>query len=61
MIAVINSGPLIALAKLNRLNLLRGLFSKIYISRGVYDEVISVGLRKGISDATVAKFFIYGL
>jgi hypothetical protein len=43
MIAVSNSTPLIALAKINRLDLLKDYFGKIYIPEEVYDEVVRRG------------------
>lgn len=41
--AVINSGPLIALALLNRLDLLSALFSEFWIPDAVYQEVALAG------------------
>jgi len=38
-----NPGPLIALGKLNRLDLLAGLFGEVQIPRAVYDEVVNKG------------------
>lgn len=58
MKAVINSGPLIALSKLNLLHLLKTMFQKIYIPESVYNEVVIEGLRKGKQDAKVTKTFI---
>jgi len=43
MIAVSNSTPLIALAKINRLDILKDYFGKIYIPEEVYDEVVRRG------------------
>lgn len=43
MIAVSNSTPLIALSKINRLNLLKEYFDEVYIPEGVYDEVVRRG------------------
>jgi hypothetical protein len=43
MIAVSNSTPLIALAKINQLNLLKDYFGEIYIPEEVYDEVVRRG------------------
>jgi predicted nucleic acid-binding protein len=43
VIIVSNAGPLIALAKIERFELLRKLFSKLYIPQAVYDEVVVIG------------------
>lgn len=43
MIAVSNSTPLIALSKINRLNLLKEYFHDVYIPEEVYDEVVRRG------------------
>lgn len=40
MIVVSNSGPLIALSRINRLELLKHLFRKVYISKETYNEVV---------------------
>lgn len=58
MKAVINSGPLMALAKLNLLQVLKSLFDKVYVPKSVYDEVVLKGLRKGSQDAKAVKVFI---
>ena len=50
-IVLCNSGPLIALGKLNRLDLLTGLFGEVQILRAVYDEVVTQGLTRGEPDA----------
>lgn len=46
MIIVVNSSPLIALCKINRLIILQEQFQKIYISEGVYKEVAIQGKGK---------------
>jgi len=43
MIAVSNSTPLIALARIQRLELLHDFFQEIYIPEEVYDEVVRRG------------------
>jgi predicted nucleic acid-binding protein len=52
-----NASPLIALGKLNRLDLLAGLFGEVQISRGVYDEVVTQGLVRGAPDALTVRLF----
>ena len=42
---VSNAGPLMALAKLNLLHLLRELHGRICFARSVYDETVVEGLR----------------
>ncbi len=51
MKVVSNSGPLIALAKLGCLHLLRPLYGQISIPSAVYTEAVSDGLARGASDA----------
>lgn len=46
MIIVCNSGPLIALAKIERFDLLKSLFGRIYISERVWEEVVLKGRGK---------------
>jgi hypothetical protein len=48
---VSNAGPLIVLAKLNLLHLLRELYGYVSIPRSVYDEVVHEGIRQGHEDA----------
>ncbi len=47
MTAVSNAGPLIHLAKIGRLNLLKDIFNEIVIPRTVKEEVIDRGKEKG--------------
>jgi len=51
MIVVSNAGPLMALAKLNALDLLANLYGKVYTSQSVYDETVTEGLAIGADDA----------
>jgi predicted nucleic acid-binding protein len=46
MIVVSNSTILIGLAKIGKLDLLRRIFTKIYIPREVYIELVEKGKRK---------------
>ncbi|MCG2768982.1 MAG: DUF3368 domain-containing protein [Anaerolineae bacterium] len=58
MVAVLcNASPLMALGKLNRLDLLAGLFGEVQIPRGVYDEVVTQGLTRGAPDALTVRLF----
>jgi predicted nucleic acid-binding protein len=43
-VVLCDAGPLMALGKLNRLDLLAGLFGQVQIPRAVYDEVVTQGL-----------------
>ena len=52
-----NAGPLIVLGKLNRLDLLDGLFSAVQIPRAVYDEVVTQGLVRGEPDALAVRLY----
>lgn len=52
-----NAGPLIVLGKLNRLELLAELYETVAIPQAVYDEVVTQGLRRGATDATVVRLF----
>jgi len=52
---VSNTSPLIWLAKIGKLNLLRDLFDIILISEETYKEAVEVSLQEGHSDALVIK------
>lgn len=54
MKVIINATPLIALASLNRLNLLANLFDEVIVPQAVYDEVVVQGIGKHGS-ATLAS------
>jgi predicted nucleic acid-binding protein len=47
MIVVSNTTPLIGLATIQRFDLLRQLFGKIYIAQAVYDEAVTAGREEG--------------
>ncbi|HOT93223.1 MAG TPA: DUF3368 domain-containing protein [Anaerolineae bacterium] len=55
---VSNAGPLIALAKLNLLYLLKQLYGRVYFSRAVYEETVVEGLRQGLEDAHTLQLFL---
>jgi predicted nucleic acid-binding protein len=55
---VSNAGPLIALAKLNLLYLLKELYGHVYIPRSVYDETVTEGMRQGHEDARTLFLFL---
>jgi len=54
---ICNAGPLIALGKLNRLELLTDLYHSIQIPQAVYKEVVIAGLARGAPDAQVVRRF----
>ena len=56
-VVLCNAGPLMALGKLNRLDLLAGLFGQVQIPRAVYDEVVTQGLIRGAPDALTVRLF----
>jgi len=53
-----NAGPLISLAKLNRLALLGQLYPNLAIPKTVYREAITEGLALGAADAVVTRLFV---
>jgi hypothetical protein len=53
-----DANPLMALGKLNRLDLLAGLFGQVQILRAVYDEVVTQGLVRGAPDALTVRLFL---
>ncbi len=52
-----NAGPLMALGKLNRLDLLSELYKQVQIPRAVYTETVTQGLAYGANDALTIKMF----
>jgi len=54
-VAVLDSGPLVWLAKAYRLGLLKALFGDVVVPSEVYRGVVSEGLRLGFSDALAVK------
>ena len=55
---VSNAGPLMALAKLNLLHLLKDLYGRIRFSQEVYAEVVERGMQQGYDDARTLKLFL---
>ena len=58
MLVVSNAGPLIALAKLNLLHLLKALYGRVHVPRSVYDEAVIEGMRAGHEDARTLYLFL---
>ena len=56
-VVLCNAGPLITLGKLNRIDVLAGLFGQVRITRAVYDEVVTQGLVRGAPDALTVRLF----
>jgi uncharacterized protein len=52
-----NAGPLIALGKLNRLELLAKLHGQVQLPGAVYDETVTQGLALGAPDARTIQLF----
>jgi len=55
---VANAGPLMALAKLNLLYLLKELYGRVLFTRSVYDEVVLQGIHREFEDAHVLQRFL---
>lgn len=58
MSAVTKTGPLIVLAKLNRLHLLPALYGEVVVPQAVYQESVVVGQVRGYSDAGAIQSFL---
>jgi predicted nucleic acid-binding protein len=56
-IVLCNAGPLIALGKLNRMELLVDLYAEVQITRCVYDEVVTRRLARGAPEALMVRLF----
>jgi len=57
MIVVCDSSALISLSLINQLHLLNGMYGKVLIPVGVYDEIVEIGTgRIGSDDVKNAKF-----
>jgi predicted nucleic acid-binding protein len=55
---VSDAGPLMALAKLNLLHLLKRLYGQVHFPHSVYEEAVVEGLRQGFEDAHTLKLFL---
>lgn len=53
-----NAGPLVALAKLNLLHLLKELYGRVHYSGSVYHEAVVEGMRQGHEDARTLRLFL---
>ena len=58
MTAVIDTGPLLVFAKLQRLHLLASLCPNLLIPQVVYHEAVTVGLERGYPDAVHLQAFL---
>jgi predicted nucleic acid-binding protein len=55
---VSNAGPLIVLAKVNLLHLLKALYGSVHLARSVYDEAVIEGMHAGYEDARTLYLFL---
>jgi hypothetical protein len=53
-----NAGPLIAFGKLNRLDLLAGVYPQAQIPEAVYREVVTKGTLRNEPDALIIRLFL---
>ncbi|MCF7890539.1 DUF3368 domain-containing protein [Candidatus Bipolaricaulota bacterium] len=58
MKVILDSGPLMALAKLNLLPLLKKLYGEVCIPEEVYHESVSQGKNRGYEDAQTIELFL---
>jgi len=56
-IVLCNASPLMALDKLNRLDLLASLYEQVRIPQAVYDEVVTQGTARGAPDSFAVRLF----
>ena len=59
-IVVSNTGPLIHLAKLEKLGILRELYGVIFITKGVFEEAVIRGKERGYKDALLIEKAVNG-
>ncbi len=55
---VSDAGPLMALAKLNLLHLLKQLYGRVWFPRSVYEEAVLKGIQWGFEDAHTLHLFL---
>ena len=55
MIVIADTGPLLALAKVQALDLLKSLYQQVFTSPTVYTEAVTAGLSLGAADAAVLQ------
>ncbi len=55
MIVVADTGPLLALAKIGALDLLKRLYGQVLTAPAVYDEAVTAGLAQGATDAPLLQ------
>ena len=58
MKVIVDSGPLMALGKINALNLLHKIYGQTRIPSAVYDEVVTRGLETGQQDAYTVQLAV---
>ena len=55
MIVIADTGPLLALAKVKALDLLKNLYQQVITSQTVYTEAVTAGLAMGAEDAALLQ------
>lgn len=53
-----NAGPLMALAKINLLHLLKQLYGRVHFPAAVYEGTVVEGTRQGFEDAHTLRLFL---
>lgn len=55
---VSNAGPLMVLAKLNLLHLLKALYGRVHFTQSVYEDTVTKGIAQGYDDASTLSRFL---